>query len=61
MRTYENNEYLTPHDIAADLGIAYPTVTMYLRDKKLNGFKVGISWLVNENDYKLFKTKYVQK
>lgn len=40
------NDYLTPYDVAYELGLALTTVYNLLRAGKLPGVKVGRSWRI---------------
>ena len=40
------SDYLTPYDVAEELGLSLTTVYNLLRAGKLPGFKVGKSWRI---------------
>ena len=46
----EYTDYLTPYDVAEELGLSLTTVYNLLRAGKLPGFKVGKSWRIPKDE-----------
>jgi excisionase family DNA binding protein len=46
--------YLTPDEIAQRLKIKPDTVMLWLRQRKLSGYKVGGLWRISQTDYERF-------
>lgn len=49
--------YLTPQQVADDLGMAKSTVLEWLREKKLPGYQFGNRWRVDQTDFEDWKRK----
>lgn len=47
-------EYLTPDEIARRLKVRPETVMQWLRQRKMNGYKVGTLWRVSKTDFAKF-------
>lgn len=42
----DHSDYLTPYDVADELGLSLTTVYNLLRSKKIPGSKIGKSWRI---------------
>lgn len=42
----DHSDYLTPYDVADELGLSLTTVYNLLRAKKIPGSKIGKSWRI---------------
>lgn len=50
------NACFTPRDIAERLGVSSATVINWIKQGKIDGFKVGHRWRVSQEAYKSFVT-----
>ena len=44
-------EIYTPDEIAEKLKVSEQTIRRYLREKKLEGFKIGNNWRIKEKSF----------
>jgi excisionase family DNA binding protein len=44
-------EIYTPDEIAQKLKVSEQTIRRYLREKKLEGFKIGNNWRIKEKSF----------
>lgn len=45
------SEFYTPDEIAEKIKVSEQTVRRYLRDGKLEGFKIGNNWRITEKNF----------
>ncbi len=49
-----DKKLLTPTDVANRLNVSERTVTVWLRNGHLRGFKIGKEWRISPNDLQAF-------
>jgi excisionase family DNA binding protein len=49
-----NKPYLTPEDIANELGVSVDTVRNWINRKRLVAIKIGRDWRISRRDYERF-------
>ncbi len=49
-----NKPYLTPEDIANELGVSVDTVRNWINRKRLVAIKIGRDWRIDRRDYERF-------
>lgn len=49
-----HEEFLTPDEVAERLKVKPDTVMLWLRQRKLGGYKVGSLWRISLTDYEKF-------
>lgn len=53
----QETEYLTPRQVAQELGVGESTVLQWLREKRLPGYRFGYRWKVKKAELENWKNQ----